>query len=244
MITLVEREEQKQRLRELCGRSAFGCRIASVVRAYGFDKGFACFWLEEESGVVFCQADDVMILAGTVIDPGRTRSFLQSVGPVRLLCAVRNAEVLDLQADRTGDVLKKQLAPSTSPPVELPVPDIRGLFHILEETGLAEEDFETFYLDLSHRLRHAASLALTEERAGESVGCAVISSLAENAAILSAVAVLPNYQRQGIGAALVRRAENCLSGKTLYIFREKNAQQEFVQSLEYQKCDTWVLAHL
>ena len=42
MIRLVEKEEQQRRLLALCEKTAFGCKIASLALAYGFDKGFAC----------------------------------------------------------------------------------------------------------------------------------------------------------------------------------------------------------
>ena len=49
MIRLVEKEEQQRRLLALCEKTAFGCKIASLALAYGFDKGFACFWLDDQT---------------------------------------------------------------------------------------------------------------------------------------------------------------------------------------------------
>ena len=67
MIRLVEKEEQLRRLLALCEKTAFGCKIASLALAYGFDKGFACFWLDDQDQVVYCLADGVMLLSGTVV---------------------------------------------------------------------------------------------------------------------------------------------------------------------------------
>ena len=68
MIRLVEKEPERRKLLELCEKTPFGCKISSVATSYGFDKSFACFWLDEETDVVFCLVDGVMLLSGTVLE--------------------------------------------------------------------------------------------------------------------------------------------------------------------------------
>ncbi len=243
MIALVEREEEKKRLALLCEKTAFGCKIASVISAYGFDKGFACFWLDTQSDVVFCQTDDLMIISGTVLNVAETREFLQAVGPQAVICAVKNAEVLSLPLTDSGDVLKKHLKPGVSKAVDPYSVNVREVFSLLEETGMVEE-FEPFYLDFSHKLRHGAAMAFLEYRSGKLAGCAVISSISKSAALLSALAVRPTFRCQGIGTALIHKTEECLSGKSLYVFRDKEMNREFYKKLEYAKSDTWVYSKL
>ena len=216
MIRLVEREAERQRLLALCEKTPFGCKISSLARAYGFDKSFASFWLDTEADVVFCLVDGVMLLSGTVLDGGPVRLFLRAVGAQGILCAVRNAEELGLPASQTGDVLKHFLLPgSDTPPPPMPI-SIRDIYALLEKTGMVDE-FEPFYLDLSHKLRHGEALALTVEG---------------------------DCRRQGLGSGLVREMESYFPGKNLYVFREKNKHREFYKKLGYVKIDTWVYAKL
>lgn len=239
MLTLVEQKEEQQRLLQLCEKTPFGCKIASTAAAYGFDKGFSCFWLDDRSDAVFCLADDLMMISGTVLDGEETAEFLKAVGPKEIFCAVRNAETLSLPVTDSGDVLKKTAESGkekTPDPYDV---DIREIYGLLEKTGMVEE-FEPFYLDLSHKLRHQTALALTERSEDNLIGCAVVSAISKNAAILSALAVLPEYRRQGIGTRLARRAESCFPKKTLYVFREKDKNVEFYRELGYAKADTWV----
>ena len=105
MIRLVEEAAERRRLLALCEKTAFGCKIASLATAYGFDKSFACFWLDTEESVVYCLMDGVMLLSGTVMDGKGSREFLRAVGAGEVLCAVRNAETLALSPRETGDVL-------------------------------------------------------------------------------------------------------------------------------------------
>lgn len=239
MIVLVNQEKDKQRLLQLCEKTAFGCKIASVVSAYGFDKSFACFWLDTQSDTVFCHADDLMIISGTVLNVEETCGFLQAVGPRAVMCAIRNAEALSLTVSDSGDVLKKQLEKGKEKSVDPYSVNIREIYGLLEDVDMVDE-FEPFYLDLSHKLRHGAALALTEHQGGELAGCAVVSSISRSSALLSAVAVRPEFRRRGIGSGLIRRTEACFPGKTMYVFREKEKHREFYKKLGYIKADTWV----
>lgn len=243
MISLVEQESEQQLLLRLCKKTAYGCKIAALAKAYGFEKSFACFWLDPKSETVFCQADGEMIISGTVLDPDETRSFLHAVGPNGILCAVKNAETLALPATQSGDILKKQLKPGKAKEFDPAGVNIREIYNLLEENQMVEE-FEPFYLDLSHKLRHGTAMAFANRREKEIAGCAVVSAISEDAAILSAVAVKHELRRQGIGTGLIHRAEESLPGKTMYVFREKEKNREFYRELEYTRVDTWVYSKI
>ena len=242
MIVLAEEKGDQEKLLALCEKTAFGCKIASVAGCYGFDKGFACFWLDTTSQAVYCLVDGVMLLSGTVLDGEEALAFLRAVGPEQVFCAVRNAEALGLRPQAAGDVLRRQVpaGEALQPPGGV---NIRELYGLLEETGMVEE-FEPFYLDLSHKLRHGGAVALTRHQEGELAGCAVVSAISRKAAVLSAVAVGERFRRQGMGSALVRQVEACLPGKNVYVFREKEKNQAFYRKLGYSKIDTWVQARL
>lgn len=239
MISLVEQESDQQLLLRLCKKTAYGCKIAALVQAYGFEKSFACFWLDPKSETVFCQADGDMIISGTVLNHDETRSFLHAVGPAGILCAVKNAETLSLPVTQSGDILKKQLKPGMAKKLDPAEVNIREVYTLLEENGMVDE-FEPFYLDLSHKLRHGTARVFTQRQEKELAGCAVVSAISEDAAILSAVAVKQELRRQGIGTRLIRQAEESLPGKTMYVFREKEKNREFYRELEYARVDTWV----
>lgn len=239
MISFVEQESGRQKLLRLCKKTAYGCKIAALAHAYGFEKGFVCFWLDVKNETVFCQTDGDMIISGTVLDREETESFLHAVGPRGILCAVKNAETLALPVTQSGDILKKKLGPGKAAKFDPTAVNIRDLYNLLEETGMVEE-FEPFYLDLSHKLRHGTAMTFTQRKGKELVGCVVVSAITDDAAILSAVAVKQSLRRQGIGTALIRQAEEALPGKTLYVFREKGKNREFYRQLEYTRVDTWV----
>lgn len=244
MIIQVETEEEKGRLLSRCERNAFGCKIYALAHAYGFDKGFSCFWVDSESRAAYALSDGVMVISGSVGDPAEAGEFLRAVGADRVFCPLRTAEALGLRPDGTGDVLRKALPDGEHSPQSYREVNIRELYGLLSGSGMAVGEFEPFYLDLSHRLRHDSALVFTQRRDDALAGCAVVSAISGTGAILSAVAVQEEYRRQGIGSALVRRAEQALPGKTMYIFRERGAHAQFYRGLGYDWCDTWTTTAL
>lgn len=243
MIQFVENDQQKLRLMQLAEGSAFGCKMAAFVRSYGFDKGFACFWLEEKSDCAYCLMDGLLIVAGTPGGPEEARAFLRAVGPEAVIAPGGAAKALGLAPTVQGEVLKKALPVGEAPPLgqqEAPIREIHGL---LEACGMAGE-FEPFYLDLSLKLRRGTALALTEYRKKTLAGCAVVSAVSQYGAVLSALAVDQRLRGQGIGSGLLAAAERLLPGKTLYIFRGQEENEYFYRKHQYVHEDDWVYTEL
>lgn len=239
MIQFVENDQQKRRLYQLSEETAFGCKMAAVIRSYGFDKGFACFWLEDKSGCAYCLMDGGLIISGTPQDLAEAKQFLLAVGPGTVMASASVTQALGLSPTQHGEVLKKDIkAPPTAPP-PLPVePPIREIHGLLEVCGMSIE-FEPFYLDLSLKLRRGTALALTEYRDRALAGCAVVSSVSAQGAVLSALAVAEPLRGRGIGSALLEAAQAHLAGKTLYIFREEGANAPFYRRHKFVHEDDW-----
>lgn len=245
MIQIVDNLDAQDLLLKLCEKNAFGCKIAAIALAYGFDKKFACFWISKETSAVYCMADEIMIISGTIQNAAETRAFLSAVGAKQVICAVRNAELLKLTPLQLGDVLKKAILSRASEKIGIKTREvnIRDIYFLLEEVGMAD-DFEAFYLDLSHKLRHGIAHVETQYRGKELIGCCVVSALTETAAIISALAVKETFRHQGIGTLLLEKAETKLQGKTAYIFTDKNENKAFYRALGYGRADGWITAKI
>lgn len=241
MIAMADDKGSQEKLLALCAKSPFGCKIAAYAVAYGFDKKFSYFWTDAEENAVYCMVDDVLIVSGTVMNPAETIEFIKVIGVREVICAVRNSEVLGLKPAGMGDVIKKAVEPGDPEILSFDEISLREVYGLLEETGMTDE-FESFYLDLSHKLRHESALITAEYIDDELAGCAVASSVTEGAAVISAVAVSPNHRRKGSGTRLIKKAESALKGKMIYIFKEKDKNNEFYRALGYSKQDTWVSA--
>lgn len=68
--------------------------------------------------------------------------------------------------------------------------------------------FEPWYLDMSHRVRHGISRCISDGRAA-----LVIQHELNGEALISQVSVLEEYERQGIAGALLRQVSAAIPGK-------------------------------
>ena len=215
MIRLAETADA---LRPLCG-SAFGCPILSAAAAYGFSRPFAQFWTD--GAAAYGMLDGMMRIAGTVADPEEARAFLGAR--------------LGLRVTGRGTVLEKALSGAAASPAE-PVP-VRAVYDVLAANDMAGE-FEPFYLDLSHRLRHAAARASVLYAGGEAVAAAVAALAGENA-LVTAVAVMPAWQNEGYGGAVLRAVEEQLGGRRAYLLRAEHENERFYARRGYVPCGAW-----
>lgn len=239
MIRLVDCPRREREFFDICrGKDcrsgAFGCRLAAVARAYGFSRDFARFWVG--GGGAYGLLDGQMSLAGRPKDVEEARQFLRALGPDSVFCDRELAAGLGLESTLEGAVMAKPI-PSGEPSA-FPQPGLMEVCGLLVQAGMAVSA-EAFYLDLSHRVRHGAALALGEYRGGELIGCAVVSAIFEGGAVLSALAVREDVRGRGVGTQLLGRVERALPGHRLYIFRESGKNRAFYERLGFMEAGRW-----
>ncbi len=238
MLKLVTTEDERNTLLNICSKSALGCKIAAIGLMYGFDKKFANFWLGSNHDAAFCMLDSTMIISGTVTDAEEALPFLRISGAREVICAVRNADVLKLPIKAEGEIMAKAAEKSGIPQADEDV-NIRELYEFFIRNDMPPGDFEAFYLDISHRLRHGGAAVFTKHLDGRFIAALMVSAITEESAIISAVAVDSAHRREGVGKSLLEQAEAFLFGKKLYVFKEKGKNEEFYKKLGFNKVDSW-----
>lgn len=235
MIRFVQSQTDRKRFFALCQGSAFGCKLAASAHAYGFDLEFARFWYSGTAA--YGLLDGVLSLAGQPEDVEEARAFLDFLGPGQVFGPVGVLRALGLHPTEGGLVLAKSLPVGREerPP---PAPEIPAIWRLLTGAGMTL-DREAFHLDLSHRLRHGAALALGCWKEGRLAGCAVVSLPPGQEALLSALVVEEGFRGQGLGSELLKQTERYLPGRRLYLLREAGKNREFYKNRGFQVQGRW-----
>ena len=244
MIRLVT-DEALPLLGEFCRRTPFGCKIAGAADAYGTRLPFARFWLQyagERPVAAVSALDGAAVLdAGETADFPELADFLRAAGCKSLLCDEAAARLLGFAPDRTGIVLR--YAPCAHAPVPRDGveenPGIREVHALLCACDMCPPDFEPFYLDLSHRIRHGAALCVGVRREGRLAACAVAQAKTERMAVLSAVATDPAFRRRGLGTLAVRALLDRLPQPEIFLLRGQRENEAFYRSLRFLSCGAW-----
>lgn len=248
MIRLVT-EEELPLLERFCEGSPFGCKIAGLQRAYGLLLPFARFWVQtDEHGEITAAVSSldgasVLHLKSTA-DGDELKEFLSAAGCRTLLCGESAAHALYGAPNRAGemfvcsaDLEESVTAGGAKLLEEVPV---RALFSMLCECGEQRAgQFEPFYLDVSHRVRHGACLTQGAYFSDRPVACAMAGSITKTDAVLSAVAVHPDFRRRGLGGAVVRALLLRLSPRAVYVLCENERAALFYRSLSFSPAGRW-----
>lgn len=247
MIRLLS-ETEIPLLEQFCEGSPFGCKIAGLQKAYGLSLPFARFWIQtnesEQVTAAVSSLDGAAVLHWVdTADADELKEFLLACGCRTLLCEERAALALYGGCEQSGEILLLRPSRMSEEEHQLALLDevpVRDVFSLLCDCGEQKpEQFEPFYLDVSHRFRHEALLTqgvISQERL---IACALAGSITETDAVLTAVAVHPEKRRMGVGSSMVKRLLYRLSPKSVYVLCENERAIRFYQSLSFVPAGRW-----
>lgn len=219
----------------------FTLRIVSAAESYGLSTAFLDVW--QGNGCLFSRMDGVLTIAGKPDsnEIEETALFAASCGAGQIFCAPDTARALGFSVTETGPVLYRDQPKGEAPSWE-EMPSPRVLYEILsacEGEGFPVPEFEPFYLDTSHRLRHGTAQAVVLRRNDQPAACVLALAVTQNAALLTAVAVLPAFRRKGLGRQAVESLCRKLPGRRVFLFRSKTENKEFYESLGFSLWGEW-----
>ncbi len=250
MIRLVEGEALPPFLKG----DPFGCRFWAAWEAYKEHNALRSeafrLWRQEGSSLYLGLMDDSLILCSPqkLAVSGEDReelfTFLPVCGARRILCSSFLGAQLGIPAALWGKILQREktegrggeVYPSRNMEEELP--SLRKIYALLLECrseSFRPPDFEPFYLDFSHRLRHGVAFASVVYQEGKLAAVAMAPAVTEEIALLSGVAVAPLYRRRGYGTQAVEKLLEKLPSRSFCVFRAEGENEAFYTSLGFRE---------
>lgn len=214
-------------------------RIMSLIRAYGCDYDFACFYrqLDENEMItaIISKLDgDFTLCFNSSADISELQEFFSVIG---------YSSVLTDSSFPFTDNFDEGIVMSTVKKIELShqyteidkFPKLMELFNFVDYDSL---DFESWYVDISHRIRHGCANAYTLNVNGEIVSSGIFSSIYKESAILTAVQTAPEFRHMGYGSALVSEMISDIKGR-VYLMREEALNEQFYKRLGFENTGKW-----
>lgn len=223
MILLVNENNRFIAERYLQKPNPYACRILSQLLAYGTGERFLEYWVQLENDkprAVISRMDGNMTVFCEKSNEELTE-FIQAVGYSTILADSQvfpqywNGEIL------MSFVGKAETKISDSIDFN---PSIREIYPILESCrgeGFEVPDFDSFYPDMSHRVRHNLSRVLALRLNGKAVACCLTSAETDSSAIISGVACLPEFRHRGYASTLVAEMIKALGNREIFVFCRK-----------------------
>lgn len=124
------------------------------------------------------------------------------------------------------------------------MPSPRDIYKILElNSGQSIQlgDFDSWYVDISHRMRHKYCHAVILKHNNKPVGCAMTLSEYNNSAIIGGVSVIPEMQNKGFGRFIMNTLQSNIKTKNIFVLVDNKDNTEFYLSLGYKPYSRFIM---
>ena len=211
---------------EFCKKRITGAVIYTRLKAYGLFSNEAFFWYSEnEDGninAVFSMTDGVILACtdGTA-DEEEISIFAQTVGASGVTYG--NAEY----------TLKFNSSQKSCTAKDLSGENIKDAFDVIfEDDADRKKYFSRWYTDASHKIRHDFIHGKCIYRDGRCVSVALTSGETDSVAVISSVATLSDYRKQGFAEQTVLSLVQSLN-KDIYLMTDNEKTKNWYEKMGF-----------
>ncbi len=225
----------------------FSVRIKSLLKAYGVKYDFASFYKYVDDygnlSVIISKLDGDFTISydkkfEAFIDYNEISNFIIMTGFNSVLTD-EAFKFLPCNTFSSGVIMQ------SNQKTELPLhyaelDEFPKLMDLFDFENYDKWDFEAWYVDISHRIRHACAKAYAVVMNDEIVSSGIFSAMYNDCAVLSSVQTAPAFRGLGYGSALVS-AMVCDVKDTVFLMREHNKNESFYSKLGFTNNSIWRL---
>lgn len=227
MIKLLT-EEKIPEFTQFCDKRITGAVIFTRFKAYGLCSSDALFWYSEnEQGNInaVCSMTDSVFLVcsdGTA-DEEEIRLFSQTIGAMHVTYGKAQYTL------KFGSSQKKYTC------IDVSGENLRDIFPVVfEEDENRDLFFSRWYTDASHKIRHSLIHGKCIYVGGKCVSVALTSGETDSTAVISSVATLSDYRKQGFGEKVVLSLAQSLD-KEIYLMTDNEKTKNWYEKIGFEK---------
>lgn len=219
-------------------RDIYSVRILSLLQSYGTKYNFAVFYRQIIDGkvtAIMSRLDNDFTLAiCDDTDDSELIHFFCISGFSTITCS----SLFDFGAKyEEGVVMASDTKRDTTMQGAVldEYPKLMDLFNFVDYQN---QDFKSWYVDISHRVRHGTAKAYTLNVNDTIISSGILSSIIDGYSILTGVRTDDEFRGMGYGSCLVDNICSDING-TVYIMRDKNLNEHFYNSLGFENIGKW-----
>lgn len=235
---MIEIIEDFDGLKEWKKRDLFSIRILALLKSYGTSYNFATFYRQIIDGkitaVISKLDNDITLSLDGDFDNAELVRFFCITGHSSILCP----NEFQFGAKYDEGVIMQTNKKMNLPSVEATVDEYPKLMDLYNFIDYENQDFKSWYVDISHRVRHNTAKAYTLNVDGFIVSSSILSSIYDNTAVLSAVRTQEEFRNMGYASFLVSYICNDVKG-SVFLMREANINENFYSRLGFENTGIW-----
>lgn len=219
-------------------RDIYSVKILSLLHSYGTKYNFAVFYRQIIDGkitAILSRLDNDFTLAvGDDFDDSELVHFFVVTGYSTITCN----EVFEFGARyEYGYVMSSDIKRDTAMQGATidEFPKLMDLYNFIDYQN---QDFKSWYVDISHRVRHGTAKAYTLNVGDNIISSGILSSVIDGYSILTGVRTDEEFRGMGYGSCLVDNICADVNG-TVYIMRDKDLNEHFYSQLGFENVGKW-----
>jgi len=236
---MIKKIDSVEKFNSFLNQNIFYVRIMSLAKAYGFGYDFASFYRQIDenrniTAIVSKLDNDFTLCANENADNEELSEFFSVTG----YSSVLSDNKFDFKNNYDEGIVMsaENRIEKNVPYVQIDrYPKLMKLFNFIDYDNA---DFESWYVDISHRIRHNCAKAYALCIDDEIISSGIFSSIYDDGAILSSVQTAPAFRHMGYGSALVSEMLSDIKGK-VYLMRENDLNEEFYSKLGFINTGKW-----
>lgn len=236
MICKIENPEE---LKSWKLRDIYSVRILALLKSYGCKYNFATFYKQiNDNGIItaiISKLDDDLTLAlGDDFNNAELVHFFCITGFNTILSSdefefgAKYEEGIVMSCNSKRESLNKNISIDE-------YPRLMDLFNFVDYESM---DFKSWYVDISHRVRHNTAKAYTLNVDGAIKSSGILSSIYDNNAVLTAVRTADEFRNMGYGSSLVNYICCDVKG-TVFLMRDMNLNERFYSNIGFKNIGKW-----
>lgn len=222
-----------------CESTVLGSCISTKLLAYGLDTPTQYFWYSESDGkisAVFNKDGSLLTVSGRT-DFDELFEFIRIIG-----CTSVYFDFIPDFDDRNikrDDILIYKTPSETGETADIDSENIKNIFPIIYEDRTKEEReivFGSWYPDISLKKRRGLIRAKGIMHGNKLVSCAVTCSENETTAVITGVATLKKYRRNGFAKRCVITLANELKSenKQVYLITDNEKTKKWYEKMGFE----------
>lgn len=227
-----------------CTESAV--RIHALKRAYGMKMPFLRFYSDGE-GALLSIMDGVGILNCPRETSEEWLAFLLMNPDIQTIhCPAENGQILlksGMFEMEQGIVMTYDGDKTESPSGIVKNPHLPSVYALLKDHFEGISDFNAWYPDASHRVRHDCSRVACVCDGQQVISTAMTVAEIDTAAIIGQVATHPDHRRKGLAGRCIKSLISTCEGKTLYILPANENARLLYEKLGFRVHSAWMELH-
>lgn len=219
-------------------RDIYTVKILSLLQSYGIKYNFATFYRQV--------IDDKVTAIMSRLDNDFTLSFVDGFDNAELVhffcvsgfSTVTCDEGFEFGAKHSEGIVMSCTSKRESTMEGATIDEYPKLMDLFNFVDYDNQDFKSWYVDISHRVRHGTAKAYTLNVNDTIISSGILSSIIDDYSILTGVRTDDEFRGMGYGTCLVTNICADVNG-TVYIMRDKDLNESFYKKLGFENIGKW-----